>query len=132
MQLEANDNRQMSVYEKGRLEDLRKWEYDFFRQNSMTYITWWNYMDKSKLREGTDLILQGREYSHGRFLFADQKGALYGMKMIQGKDTTDIITLRCVEVNPSKDKNYDYELKIIPKKTSTMIIPHYFNDYVKF
>lgn len=112
--MNANIDRKLSVYEKGRLEDLRKWEYDFFRVNSMTYITWWNYMDKSKLREGTDLILRGEKYSHGRFLFSDQKGLKYGMKMIEGKDTTDIITLRCVEVNPSKNKKYDYELKIIP------------------
>lgn len=53
---DKNIDRKLNDYEKGRLEDLRDWSYQFFSQNSISYINWWNW-HKGK-NDNVDLIVK--------------------------------------------------------------------------
>ncbi len=67
-EMAKNYNRQLNSFEKGRIQDLRRWSKDFFLKNSLNFVDWWTPLhpkDKEHLfkyeypfqEEDVDLIL---------------------------------------------------------------------------
>jgi len=135
--IEKNFDRELTTYERTRMEELRDWAKDYFAQNSIKYVTWW-----SELREPSAQDLQGTKYVANEVdlllktekvlkdkkavEFVDHVGQKYALFLqappVLVKD--DVIKLRCVNVI------FTPEGRIIQltKNSSCLIIPDYFFD----
>ena len=71
---EKNNNRDLNPYEKGRVDDLRKWANAFFYSNSLRYISWWNNKKPGEAnQENVDLILKCTSSSKNKLKFVDEE-----------------------------------------------------------
>jgi hypothetical protein len=137
--IDKNFDREMSQYERNRIDELRDWSRDFFAQNSIKYVTWW-----SELREPTDedLSASGNKYVANEVdLLLKTEKVLKDKKAVEFVDHVnqkyalflqappvlvkdEVIKLRCVNVI------FTPEGRIIQltKNSSCLIIFDYFFD----
>ena len=130
--IEKNKERVLTKDEKEKIRNLRIWSRNFFRENSVYQITWWNELkepvipdiaikNKEKAVE-VDLLLQTKEIDNKnkRVTFIDYKKNVYylilnAMPVLQ---IGEVIKLKCVDVFFTKDGRY---LKLTPT-TSCLLL----------
>lgn len=66
-----NEKRELNDYERGRLDDLREWSSQFFAQNSLTYVNWWNWHEKET--KNVDFIVQFKEIKENYMVLINDK-----------------------------------------------------------
>jgi len=137
--IEKNFDRDLTGFERTRLDELRDWSKEYFAMNSIKYVTWW-----SELREPTsedlaatnnkyvanevDLLLKTEKVLKEKKAveFVDHVNQKYALFLqappVLVKD--DVIKLRCVNVI------FTPEGRIIQltKNSSCLIIPDHFFD----
>lgn len=137
--IEKNFDRELTTYERTRVDELRDWSHDFFFQNSIKYVTWWSDLREpnSEDLEATknkyvanevDLLLKTEKVLKDRKAveFVDHAGQKYAL-FLQAPPVLvrdDVIKLRCVNVI------FTPEGRIIQltKNSSCLIIPEHFFD----
>jgi hypothetical protein len=90
-EIEKNVERELTDFEKNRIEELRDWSYNFFQTYRLKFITWWTPLrepaDEEKaihddeLTESVDLILKVESVHEdtATIKFIDHAGKLYGL-----------------------------------------------------
>ena len=130
---EKNKNRELNVYERGRLFDLRCWNDKFFFQNSLKYVNWWtNFKNENCCK--VDLILKCVEIDYKRNVirFVDEERKKFGLqlKSTPNKIEREVIKLRCVDVVFCKEE--DRRVIKLTSMSSCLLVPGYFYDARKF
>lgn len=133
-EFDKNLQRELNDYESGRLQDLREWSSQFFAQNSITYINWWNWHEKSS--EKVDFIVQFQKIHQNQYMIMIDNKQSYLLKMpnMKKENLGQLFFLRCFNLAATKGANAkvaDKELVFTPK-SGAILIPDYFYDYKKF
>lgn len=90
----------MTDIEKRRLEDLRIWSSRFFRENSITYISWWNDAKKNK-GKAVDLVVKKQKVVKNVVHLIDSNYNTYTLKLNSDEadiKNFDIFTYRCCDL----------------------------------
>lgn len=112
LDISKNHNREITKFEKSRIEELREWSFKFFSEHRIKFITWWSPLieapdektetENKQITDGVDIILKADKvnkekmyvefFDHGR-----KKYYLYlpNPPVIQ---KGDVIKLRCVNM----------------------------------
>lgn len=112
MDIEKNHNREITKFEKSRIEELRDWAYSFFSQNKLKFITWWtplidvvdeNEAAKSKhITDEVDIILKTESVSKEKcsveFIDHEKKKYSLFLNLPPLINKGDVIKLRCVNM----------------------------------
>lgn len=111
-EIEKNVERDLTDFEKNRIEELRDWSFGFFQANRLKFITWWTPLrepadeDKAIKQEyvasEVDMVLKTEKVLKEKKAveFVDHAGKRYGLflqvtpVLVRG----DVIKLRCVNV----------------------------------
>lgn len=110
--IEKNYNRELTKFEKSRIEELREWAHEFFSQNKIKFITWWsplievaNETEAGALKhvsDEVDLILKTEHVSKEKNSvdFVDHNKKRYSLYLNVPPllNKGDVIKLRCVNM----------------------------------
>lgn len=140
-----NVNRALTLYEEGRLSDLRNWNDTFFFKHSLKYISWWNDLKETHdakkkgkhTYEQVDLIIKckGIESKKNIIEFIDKDNVHFFLAI---KDTpsikaNQIIKLRCVIVTVDVVANGTTTRHIkLSNLSSCLLLPQVSYDYRQF
>lgn len=98
-----NNNRTLSSAESGRLVDLRKWNDNYFFQNSLKFITWWTGLKQESQGEKCDLVLLCNKIDNKNktlyFVDEDKRNYLLALPQKPMNLLDQVIKLRCVNVS---------------------------------
>ncbi len=112
MDIQKNKGRDITPFEKSRIEELREWSYQFFSQQKLKFITWWSPLiepvdekeaatNKSVLDE-VDIVLKVDQIDKDKktIHFFDHNRKRYSLHLSfpASLNKNDVIKLRCVNV----------------------------------
>lgn len=138
---DKNKNRPLNSDEVVRVSGIRTWSEKFFGENSLMYISWWcGFKDldekgASKLAS-VDLILKVKGVETGKkskITFVDRENKTFDLALKE-KPTLkigNIIKLRCVDVNITRDKEINRAINLT-LNSSCMFIPGFSSDAKQF
>lgn len=112
LDIEKNLNRDVTKFEKSRIEELRDWAFTFFNQNKLKFITWWSPLievpdekeaTKTKhISDEVDIILRTESVSKEKHSvdFIDHAKKRYSLYLNVAPvlNKGDVIKLRCVNM----------------------------------
>lgn len=110
--IEKNKQRDLTPYEKGRIEELREWSYQFFSQHKLKFITWWSPLiepidEKDAIANRSvvdeiDIILKVERVEKDKktidFLDHGRKKYSLHLSFAASLNKGDVIKLRCVNM----------------------------------
>lgn len=112
LNIQKNNDREITKWEQNRIEELRQWSYDFFSAHKVKFITWWTPLmeptDEKKAIEDrlecseVDIILrcEKTDKAQKRVEFVDHARKKYVMYL--DKDPAikkgDVIKFRCINM----------------------------------
>lgn len=110
MDIEKNKNREITDWEKKRIDDLREWSFHFFSEHRIKFITWWSPLidfedEKSAVeqkvtKEEVDIILKTEKVEKERrcveFIDHAKKKYYLHLNIPPVLNKGDVIKLRCV------------------------------------
>lgn len=137
-EIEKNVERELTDFEKNRIEELRDWSYMFFQSYRIKFITWWTPLrepadeekaiKQSHIASEVDLVLKTEKVNKERkaIKFLDHGGKTYDLFLntLPLLIKNDVIKLRCVNVIFSEEGR----LIELTKNSSCLIVPDYFYD----
>lgn len=111
-EIEKNVERELTDFEKNRIEELRDWSYNFFQTYRLKFITWWTPLrepadEEKAVQQGyvaseVDLILKVERVHKDKNAveFLDHADKSYGLflHVTPVLMRNDVIKLRCVNV----------------------------------
>ncbi len=111
-EIEKNIDRELTDFERNRIEELRDWSFNFFQSHRLKFITWWTPLrepadEEKAIQQGyvaneVDLILKvERVYKDKNAVeFIDHGNKCYGLflQVTPLLLKNDVIKLRCVNV----------------------------------
>ena len=142
---DKNINRNLTVYEEGRLSDLRNWNDTFFFKHSLKYISWWNDLKETHdtkkkgkhTYEQVDLIIKCKSIEPKKniieFVDKDNVTFLLAIKDTPSIKVNQIIKLRCVivTVDATASGNATRHIKL-SNLSSCLLLPVVSYDYRQF
>lgn len=141
-----NINRVANKYERGRINDLREWAYNFFSTSSLRYIVWWNDIvnatpsgssNKNMLEyEKVDLILKvtGSNPRDRSVQFIDSEDNKYNLVLPAPLNATknQVMKLRCVNVSCPQGKKDGVRQLHPTELSSSLYLRNYYRDALCF
>lgn len=112
MDIEKNQKREITAFEKGRIEEIREWSYQFFGKFRIKFITWWSPLIEmpdektASLNKHTsdevDLILKTERVEKDKmrvdFVDHNRKRYVLTLSVQPAVSKGDVIKLRCVNM----------------------------------
>ncbi len=127
--MEKNQKRILNNFEEGRLRDLRDWEKNFLRSNSVIYINWWNpHLEHTKKQEGVDLLLKVLDLKKNLFHLEDGKKRKFTMKISKPNNKWKNNILVVSNVNVEQMKKNKQAITIL-MNSGCCFVPEYCYDF---
>lgn len=111
--IEKNCNREITKFEKSRIDELREWSHNFFSQNKIKFITWWSPLielteeaaassNTKHIADEIDIILRTESVSKEKnsvdFIDHNKKRYSLYLNVPPLLNKGDVIKLRCVNM----------------------------------